>query len=137
MCIDHISIFTFFFPPTCTLCILLLHSFLRSSHYLYHSFHLSLLTPLFLSFFCGFGSFCLACMALNTFGFSDMALLDGRNLTGDLLHTPNTPQTHLFTQNTSLFPDRTHNIHALLDSSPLVCDLIICASELYCCFFSP
>jgi hypothetical protein len=75
-------------------------------------------------------------MALETSRFLDMALLDGRNFTGDLLHTLNTPQSDLFGWNTSLLSDHIH-IYTLLDSSPLICDLIICVSELYCCFFSP
>ena len=67
----------------------------------------------------------LAYMALETSGFSNMAIPDGRNLLGDLLHTPNTPQRDFLNENTSLLLDRTH---MLSDSSPHVSDSLICAT---------
>ena len=51
-------------------------------------------------------------MALETVtsGLSNMALTGEMDFTGDLLHTPNTCL------------GSSHNIYALRDSSPLVCD---------------
>jgi hypothetical protein len=85
-----------------------------------------------------FGIFWLTCMTLETVRFSncDMAFQEERNLTGNFLHTPNT-QSH-FNQNTSMLSDCTQSIHALLDSSLLVCmwsNYMHCKS--YTCFFSP
>src|SRR6266403_2682391 len=64
-------------------------------------------------------------MALVNFDNSNtMTLADGHDLsdltslTGDLLHTPNTPHGHFFNQGSSL----------LSDSSPLVRELSICAA---------
>lgn len=67
----------------------------------------------------------LAYMALEMSGFSNMAIPDGRNLLGDLLHTPNTPQREFLNENTSLLLDRTH---MLSDSSPHVSDSLICTT---------
>lgn len=78
---------------------------------------------------------CFAHMALETSGFSNMAIPDGRTLTGDLLCTPNTTQSYVFNQNASLLLDRTRDIHTSSDSSPLVCDSTICFTESYDCFF--
>jgi len=103
-----------------------------------HSFHLPprITTLLVALLFLLSGLFCLASMAFETSGFSNIAIPDGTILTGDLLRTPNTFQSHMLNQNASLLLDRTHDIHTSADSSPLVCDSIICATELYGRFFS-
>ena len=72
-------------------------------------------------------------MALEASSFSNLGLPDARNSLSNLLRTPTTPQSHTFSQNTSLLSDRTH---ILPDSSPIVHNLIICATELYGRFFS-
>jgi len=58
------------------------------------------------------------------FRISNLALLNGRNFTGDLPHTPNTSQSQFFNQNSHWLSDRTQNLNMSSDSSPLVSDLL-------------
>lgn len=60
--------------------------------------------------------FCVALMALNSFGLQSATLSDGRRLTTDL-------------QSTSFMMDRMHDVRMSSDSSPLVCVSTICASK--------
>ena len=61
--------------------------------------------------------------------FSHLGLLNRMDSLGNLLQTQNTPQNLLFSQNTGLPSNRINHTNALSDSSPLVCDLHICAIE--------
>ena len=61
--------------------------------------------------------------------FSHLGLPDRTVSLGNLLQTQNTPQSLLFSQNTGLPSNHIHHTHASSDSSPLICDLDICATE--------